>query len=426
MKIHTFRGNETYTSTSRIPTLDHDATPLDDALRRDFTINSLFYNVTHDRLEDWTGCGITDLLPPERTVPMVEDQRRLVTPLSPSDTFRDDPLRVLRAVRFSVRFGIALHPEVGRAAREGEVRDSLRRKVSRERVGLGGGWDVGGEGGEAREGVGGGGGSRAGRGGLRGAGRDHGRGGVGRGEGGCGVCGTLGDRVEGRTGCSGRVTNSPTTTPCGKRKRKRKGRDREETEEGEWTASPIVAGRTDALHRHLPPSHPETNLRIQEQDAACHLLRRTGEPQVQEQGRTGHHHHNDPRGRTPRRPHPLLHPNPPTIQLTTPTNTILPPHSWTPTPQPQRPVGHNPPRRRGRRDPIHKQNAPLLPCHRSTTGHRPPRDALVPPRRARPEPRRVLEGTTAAGRTRVDTVPRSTERAGCWTVYAGTGTVDAA
>jgi hypothetical protein len=52
------RGGEVYASDSRIPTLKEDATPLDDALRRDFTVNSLFYNLRLRQVEDWTGRGI--------------------------------------------------------------------------------------------------------------------------------------------------------------------------------------------------------------------------------------------------------------------------------------------------------------------------------------------------------------------------------
>eukprot|EP00554_Chaetoceros_debilis_P016144 CAMPEP_0194122468 /NCGR_PEP_ID=MMETSP0150-20130528/50817_1 /TAXON_ID=122233 /ORGANISM="Chaetoceros debilis, Strain MM31A-1" /LENGTH=243 /DNA_ID=CAMNT_0038815357 /DNA_START=63 /DNA_END=790 /DNA_ORIENTATION=- len=48
------RGGEVYTSDSRIPTLKENATPLDDALRRDFTVNSLYYNLRTKQIEDWT------------------------------------------------------------------------------------------------------------------------------------------------------------------------------------------------------------------------------------------------------------------------------------------------------------------------------------------------------------------------------------
>ena len=36
-------------------------TPSEDAYRRDFTINSLFYNINEERVEDLTGLGIADL-----------------------------------------------------------------------------------------------------------------------------------------------------------------------------------------------------------------------------------------------------------------------------------------------------------------------------------------------------------------------------
>jgi len=136
MKIHGLecdmvhlRGGEVYSDTSRIPTLKTDVTPLDDALRRDFTINALFYSVTHARLEDWTGRGIRHLLATPK------ESRRLTTPLHALTTFKDDPLRILRAVRFAVRFDIQLHHDIHHAAATQEVTDSLMRKVSRERVG---------------------------------------------------------------------------------------------------------------------------------------------------------------------------------------------------------------------------------------------------------------------------------------------------
>ena len=37
-------------------------TPLEDALRRDLTFNSLFYNINEEKVEDFTGKGIEDLL----------------------------------------------------------------------------------------------------------------------------------------------------------------------------------------------------------------------------------------------------------------------------------------------------------------------------------------------------------------------------
>ena len=133
MKIHNIdcdfvhlRGGETYSENSRIPTLKEDATtPLDDALRRDFTVNSLFYNLRKKHVEDWTGRGLTDLT----------SEKILVTPLDARITFHDDPLRVLRAIRFAVRYDLTLSNEIKMAAMSANVHESLHVKVSRERIG---------------------------------------------------------------------------------------------------------------------------------------------------------------------------------------------------------------------------------------------------------------------------------------------------
>jgi tRNA nucleotidyltransferase/poly(A) polymerase len=120
------RAEETYHPHSRIPVIrEAFGTPYEDAMRRDFTINSLFYNIRSHTVEDYTRRGIHDLL----THPTI------VTPLEAQETFHDDPLRVLRAIRFAVRFQYPIHETMRQAATSREVHDSLMRKVSRERVG---------------------------------------------------------------------------------------------------------------------------------------------------------------------------------------------------------------------------------------------------------------------------------------------------
>jgi tRNA nucleotidyltransferase (CCA-adding enzyme) len=121
--------NDTHTQTTKV-----FGTPLEDAERRDLTINALFYNLQTRSIEDQTGKGLADL----GKVPGVRP--RIRTPLEPFQTFRDDPLRVIRAVRFAARFGRefeldqALIDAIGRP----EIRDALRdpKKISRERVGI--------------------------------------------------------------------------------------------------------------------------------------------------------------------------------------------------------------------------------------------------------------------------------------------------
>jgi len=115
---------ETYHGDSRIPVTTL-GTATEDAHRRDFTINSLFYNIHTGLVEDYTGAGVSDLL-----------TRHLIrTPLPPKETFLDDPLRILRAVRFAVRFGYRISDNIIEAAADTETRAALSVKVSRERIG---------------------------------------------------------------------------------------------------------------------------------------------------------------------------------------------------------------------------------------------------------------------------------------------------
>ena len=113
---------ETYSNDSRVPDIEF-GTPLQDALRRDLTINSLFYNVNSGSLEDFTGRGIADL------------SRKLIhTPLPSLITLQDDPLRALRAIRFACRLEFEISDELCEACRHPSVTQRLLTKVSQERT----------------------------------------------------------------------------------------------------------------------------------------------------------------------------------------------------------------------------------------------------------------------------------------------------
>lgn len=104
--------SETYSEDSRVPEIEI-GTPEQDAFRRDLTINSMFYNINTGKVEDYTGKGLIDL-----------KKRVLRTPLDPLQTFLDDPLRLLRTVRFANRFGFEIAPEIAEAAKNAKVRVS--------------------------------------------------------------------------------------------------------------------------------------------------------------------------------------------------------------------------------------------------------------------------------------------------------------
>ena len=117
---------EVYEGTHRIPIMSF-GTPLEDAMRRDMTVNALFYNVHTAAIEDWTQHGLADLR-----------DGIVRTPMDPTATFTDDPLRILRCVRFGSRFGYTIHPDIlaALAVPASPLHAALASKVSRERVGI--------------------------------------------------------------------------------------------------------------------------------------------------------------------------------------------------------------------------------------------------------------------------------------------------
>jgi poly(A) polymerase len=80
-------------------------TPEEDAFRRDFTVNALFYDIATFSIIDYVG-GLRDLH--ERVIRAIGD---------PDERFCEDPVRMLRAVAFAERLGFALDPPVEQAIR---------------------------------------------------------------------------------------------------------------------------------------------------------------------------------------------------------------------------------------------------------------------------------------------------------------------
>jgi len=115
---------ERYDKDSRIPTNIGVASAVEDAWRRDLTINSLYYNINTNQVEDWTEQGMRDLI-----------LQTVATPRKPLPTLLEDPTRILRAIRFAAQLSFQMSPTLMRAARNEKVRDALLYKVSRDAIG---------------------------------------------------------------------------------------------------------------------------------------------------------------------------------------------------------------------------------------------------------------------------------------------------
>ena len=106
---------ESYDRTSRKPVVE-DGTLEEDQLRRDFTINAMAFSLQEDDFGALVDPfhGIKDLA-----------NGIIRTPLDPEQTYSDDPLRMLRAIRFATRLGFTIVPE---------SLDAMRRMAGRLRI----------------------------------------------------------------------------------------------------------------------------------------------------------------------------------------------------------------------------------------------------------------------------------------------------
>ena len=111
---------EEYEAGNRIPTMIFGKAE-EDAFRRDLTINSLFYRIDNRQIEDYTGMGKEDI----KANPIV-----LRTPLEPTETFLQDPLRVLRVLRFNSRYpNSEINENTLEAMKNEEVQELITRQL---------------------------------------------------------------------------------------------------------------------------------------------------------------------------------------------------------------------------------------------------------------------------------------------------------
>src|SRR5690242_1082929 len=119
VEVATFRSDHTYADGRHPVAVEFQTDPRQDALRRDFTINALFFDPDRNEVLDFVG-GQEDL------------RNHLVRAIGDPETrFREDHLRLLRAVRFAARLNYQIEEATLAAIRR---LHSLILKVSAERI----------------------------------------------------------------------------------------------------------------------------------------------------------------------------------------------------------------------------------------------------------------------------------------------------
>ncbi len=118
VEVATFRKDGPYTD-GRHPEYVEFLSDKEDALRRDFTVNALFYDLKSDKVIDYVK-GIEDI-----------EKKIIRTVGAPKKRFQEDHLRILRAVRFRIQLGFKV--EASTQDTLFEMKDTLL-KISRERI----------------------------------------------------------------------------------------------------------------------------------------------------------------------------------------------------------------------------------------------------------------------------------------------------
>jgi poly(A) polymerase len=119
VEVATFRSDFAYSDGRRPDRVSFETDPRQDALRRDFTVNALLLDPSTEQILDFVG-GRADL-----------DARLIRAIGDPEQRFREDHLRLMRAVRFAARLGFTIEPETFAAIQRNA---KLIRTVSAERV----------------------------------------------------------------------------------------------------------------------------------------------------------------------------------------------------------------------------------------------------------------------------------------------------